>query len=157
MDYLLGDGTAFDLFGEAGDAPIVMMTGSGDEVIAVQAMKAGALDYLVKDLEGQYLTILPVTVESVIGRRLIEEELERYREHLEELVEERTTELARANEQLGAEIAERKRAEEELQQSYVQLQRALEGTIDEGPLHGRSSTAGDPTGLRHRQRDGPSP
>ena len=129
MDYVLGDGTAFDLFGEAKDAPIVMMTGSGDEAIAVQAMKAGALDYLVKDPEGNYLTTLPVTVESVISRRLAEEELERYRERLEELVEERTAEVTRSNEQLLAEIAERKRAEEELQQSYVKLQRALEGTI----------------------------
>ncbi len=130
MDYMLGDGTAFDLFGEARDAPIVMMTGSGDEAIAVQAMKAGALDYLVKDPEGNYLTTLPVTVESVIGRRLAEEELERYREHLEELVEERTVEVTEANEQLMAEITERKRAEDALQQSYVKLRRALEGTVN---------------------------
>ncbi len=113
MDYLLGDGTAFDLFGEARDAPIVVMTGSGDEAVAVQAMKAGAYDYLIKDPEGNYLTTMPVTVESVIGRRLAEEELERYRERLEELVEERTAELTQANEQLLAEIAERKRAEDE--------------------------------------------
>ena len=129
MDYLLGDGTAFDLFGEARDAPIVMMTGRGDEAVAVQAMKAGAYDYLVKDPEGNYLTTLPVTVESVIGRRLAEEELERYREHLEELVEERTAELTRANEQLVAEIGERKRAEEELQRTLEKLRQALEGTV----------------------------
>ena len=130
MDYLLGDGTAFDLFGEARDAPIVMMTGSGDEEIAVQAMKAGAFDYLVKDPEGNYLTTLPVTVENVISRWRAEEELDRYREHLEELVEERTAELTTTNEQLVAEIAVRKRAEEELQRSFERLRRTLEGTVN---------------------------
>ena len=122
MDYLLGDGTAFDLFGEARDAPIVMMTGSGDEAVAVQAMKAGAYDYLIKDPEGNYLTTLPVTLDSVISRRLAEEELERYREHLEELVEERTVELTRTNEQLLAEVAERKRAEEALRRAHDELE-----------------------------------
>jgi GAF domain-containing protein len=43
------------------------------------------------------------------------------REHLEELVAERTAELTRANEQLLAEIAERKQAEEMLQRRMEQL------------------------------------
>jgi PAS domain S-box-containing protein len=40
--------------------PIIMLTGQGNEAIAVQAMKAGAQDYLIKDqitLEGLWLTI----------------------------------------------------------------------------------------------------
>lgn len=40
--------------------PIIMLTGQGNEAIAVQAMKAGAQDYLIKDqitLEGLRLTI----------------------------------------------------------------------------------------------------
>ncbi|MFM2312779.1 MAG: hypothetical protein RLZZ04_2055 [Cyanobacteriota bacterium] len=40
--------------------PIIMLTGQGNETIAVQAMKAGAQDYLIKDqitLEGLRLTI----------------------------------------------------------------------------------------------------
>ncbi len=129
MDYMLGDGTAFDLFGEARDAPIVMMTGSGDEAVAVQAMKAGAYDYLVKDPDGNYLTTLAVTVERAISRRLAEEELKRYRERLEELVAERTAELTRANEELVAEIIMRKRAEEELQRTTENLRKTLGATI----------------------------
>ncbi len=39
VDYRLGDGTAFDLFDEIRDAPIVVITGSGDEESAVAAMK----------------------------------------------------------------------------------------------------------------------
>jgi len=121
MDYLLGDGTAFDLFDATGDMPVIMLTGSGDEAVAVQAMKAGAYDYLIKDPEGNYLTTLAVTVENVTNHRHNEEELERYREHLEELVVERTVELTRANKQLRAEIGERKKAEEALRQSEALL------------------------------------
>jgi PAS domain S-box-containing protein len=49
----------------------------------------------------------------------IEEELSKYRNHLEQLVREHTAELQRANEQLQQEIAERKQAEEALQQQIL--------------------------------------
>jgi len=114
IDYLLGDGTMFDLFGEAGEVPIVVITGNGSEHIAVKAMKAGATDYLIKDQEGKYLTVLPVTVENAIHLRKTEIELRQHRQHLEELVEERTFELTRVNEQLVTKIAEHKQAKEAL-------------------------------------------
>ena len=63
--------------------PVVMTTGQGDERIAVQAMKAGAYDYLTKDPHGHYLKTLPVTVHNAISRERAEQELRRYREHLE--------------------------------------------------------------------------
>jgi len=131
IDYLLGDGTAFDLFDEVKNAPIIVITGSGDEEIAVQAMKAGAYDYMVKDLEGNYLKTLPVTVGNAISRKRAEEELRRYQEHLEELVEERTAELTRANEQLVVEIAERKRAEKELKKYSERLKETVEERTQE--------------------------
>ncbi|MCP4539880.1 MAG: response regulator, partial [Chloroflexi bacterium] len=126
VDYLLGDGTAFDLFGEAEGTPIVMITGSGDEEIAVKAMKAGATDYLIKDLDGDYLTTLPVTVESAIRFKQAQDELVQYRQHLEELVQERTSELQCANEQLVTEISERVRAEEALQKANNELEMRVE-------------------------------
>jgi PAS domain S-box-containing protein len=48
-------------------------------------------------------------------------ELNRYRDHLEDLVKERTVELAIANEHLTCEIEERKRAEEALQENSEKL------------------------------------
>jgi len=54
LDYLLPDlnGLEFltELTGHTGEAPfpIVMLTGHGDEMVAVQSMKNGADDYLVK-------------------------------------------------------------------------------------------------------------
>ncbi|MHC1729114.1 MAG: PAS domain S-box protein [Syntrophobacteraceae bacterium] len=53
-------------------------------------------------------------VRDITERRRVEEELSSYHDHLEDLIKERTAELARANEQLTLEIEERKRAEEAL-------------------------------------------
>ena len=99
-DYMLGDGTALDVIPHVADMPFVVITGSGDETTAVKAMKAGAYDYLLKDLQGNYLTTLPATVEKAIEHKRIEIALERHRLHLEDLVNERTAGLSQANEQL---------------------------------------------------------
>ncbi len=44
--------------------PTIMITGEGDERIAVEALKLGADDYVIKDVEGRYLDLMP----SVIGK-----------------------------------------------------------------------------------------
>jgi diguanylate cyclase (GGDEF)-like protein/PAS domain S-box-containing protein len=66
MDYMLTDGTAFDIFDSLVEMPFVMLTGSGDEEVAVKAMKSGALDYLIKDPERNYLKVLPVVIENAL-------------------------------------------------------------------------------------------
>lgn len=74
-DYNLGDGNAFDLFASIGDTPIIFATGLGDEGVAVKAMKAGAVDYLIKDVERNYLKILPATIDKAIKRKQLERDL----------------------------------------------------------------------------------
>ncbi|MBF0496971.1 MAG: PAS domain S-box protein [Deltaproteobacteria bacterium] len=51
--------------------PTVMITGTGDERLAVEAMKLGADDYMVKDIEGRYLELLPSVIEQASQRRLL--------------------------------------------------------------------------------------
>lgn len=78
-DYLLGDGTAFDILDSIRDTvAIIVTTGSGDEEIAVKAMKAGASDYLIKDPQRNYLKVLPITVENAIRHKKAEEKLKEY-------------------------------------------------------------------------------
>lgn len=74
-DYSLGDGTAFDIFPLVKDTPIIFVTGTGDEEIAVNAYKAGACDYLIKDLDRNYLKAVPITVENTIRHKKMEDKL----------------------------------------------------------------------------------
>lgn len=71
-DYHLGDGTAFDVIPLVKDAPVIFATGSGNEEVAAQALKAGAYDYLVKDEDRNYLKLLMLTVVRSMGRRRAE-------------------------------------------------------------------------------------
>jgi len=61
---------------------------------------------------------------EVTQRKRAEEEIKKHRDHLQELVEERTGEITKANEQLQQEIEERKQTEEELQQTVAELERS---------------------------------
>lgn len=84
---------------------------------------------LLKNDIGESLGIVSV-VRDVTERRRAERELNQYREHLEELVEERTAELKRANEQLAREVTERKRAQEALRAEIEFTERALNAQTD---------------------------
>ncbi len=65
-DYDLGDGTGLELCESVKGTPVIFITGHGNEAVAVQAIKQGAYDYLIKDHERDYLTALPITLENAI-------------------------------------------------------------------------------------------
>lgn len=75
-DHDLGDGTAFDILELAKNTPIIVVTGAGDEETAVKAWKAGAYDYLIKDVDQNYLKAIPITVENAINHKLMEKRLQ---------------------------------------------------------------------------------
>jgi diguanylate cyclase (GGDEF)-like protein len=57
--------------------PTIMITGTGDERVAVEAMKLGTSDYIVKDTGAGYLELLPSVVKKVMQqRRAVEEKLQ---------------------------------------------------------------------------------
>jgi signal transduction histidine kinase len=69
--------------------------------------------------------------EQLINKRQAQDSLRAYRDHLEELVEERTVELTHANENLQREISERQQAEAEIawRNSELAAQNTIVGTI----------------------------
>jgi len=62
--------------------PVVMITGGGSEEIAVEAMKLGARDYIVKDMDGRYIELLPTVIEQVLQQQRLAEEKQRAEEEL---------------------------------------------------------------------------
>jgi len=117
-DYMLGDGTIFDLVGDTNAIPFILVTGASNEQVAVRAIRSGIHDYLIKDIEGNYLKSLKITIAKLIQKKHDAEELRQYRERLEELVAERTRELE-------AEIAERKRMEVEISATLLEKEKLL--------------------------------
>jgi PAS domain S-box-containing protein len=131
LDYRLGDGTAFDLFDHIPkQIPFIIVTGSGDEEIAVQAMKAGALDYLIKDPLSSWLKTLPLTVNNALKAHRAEEALKQAHAELEQRVYQRTEELFLANQQLRQEIEQRKKAKEALRESEERFKALTETTSE---------------------------
>ena len=75
LDYHLPDVNGLEflaaLTDDSGDVsiPVMMLTGTDNAAIAVEAMKRGAKDYLIKDLEHQYLELLPAIIQRVLSDR----------------------------------------------------------------------------------------
>jgi two-component sensor histidine kinase len=59
--------------------PVVFVTASQDSAIAVTALKAGAADYLVKDIHGEFIPLLQVAVNGALRQA----ELQRARDEAE--------------------------------------------------------------------------
>jgi PAS domain S-box-containing protein len=75
-DYLIGDGTAIDILAEVKNTPVILVTGAGDEEVAVKSWKNGAYDYLIKDADQNYLKAVSITIENAIKYKRTEEKLQ---------------------------------------------------------------------------------
>lgn len=99
------------------DVPIVVLTGLDDEQAGLSAIKAGAMDYLVK---GQILDkILVRTIQYAIERTRLQQTLRRANCELERKVKERTGELLEMIKILKNEIADHKVTETRLQEAIA--------------------------------------
>jgi diguanylate cyclase (GGDEF)-like protein/PAS domain S-box-containing protein len=117
------------------DIPFIFVSGAMGEELAIETLKNGATDYVLKHRLSRLVPALHRALMEVEGRnkrKQAEEELRKYQEHLEELVENRTAELKKTNDKLQLEIMERKRTEEALRESehsYRTLGENLPGIV----------------------------
>ncbi len=128
LDYRLGgrDGVELlrEVIAQGCETPVILLTGQGGYEVDIEAMEAGAADYLVK---GQ---ITPDLLERSIRYSIVQKhadlELRRYRDYLEQLVQERTRDLEETNNRLQIEIDVRRKAEK----ASRQLAAIVEGSDD---------------------------
>lgn len=64
--------------------PIIMVTGMADASIAVEAMKLGASDYIMKDTHVNYLELMPSVLDQVFHHHLLKEGKKKAEEALRE-------------------------------------------------------------------------
>jgi two-component sensor histidine kinase len=88
--------------------PVVFVTASQDSAIAVTALKAGAADYLVKDVHGDFIPLLHVAVDSAIKQAMVrkarddaEAEVHASRDRYAALAAEREVLLREVNHRVG--------------------------------------------------------
>lgn len=72
---------------------VILATGESDARVAIEAMKQGAADYLLKPFQFE---LVVAAVERAIEKTRLERELETYRRDLERMVAERTDQLRAA-------------------------------------------------------------
>lgn len=85
LDYYLDQGTALDLVRQlpypSSSLYFLVMTGKGDESLAVNIMKAGALDYLVKTKD--FVHHLPLAIRQAFERMEMARQLKYSQRHLQ--------------------------------------------------------------------------
>jgi len=129
-EYKIGKFTAFDLIEELEDIPYIFLTRQGSELIAVQALKAGAADYVIKDSKDEYLFGLSAAIENAIQKKDQEKEARLHQQQLEEIVTERTHVLLESNQRLTEETLHRAQALEELRESREIYRRFFQTSRD---------------------------
>lgn len=116
--------TVAQTYGIAPDLPIVVLTGFNDQDMALEALRQGAQDYLVKGKIDHHLLFRAIhhaieRAQTLKRLRQSEEQLQRLNEELERRVDEQTDQLRQKNHFLQFEIYHRQHLEEELRNALV--------------------------------------
>ena len=84
LDYRMPDGNGLDVLVEINDrnykVPVIMITGQGDERVAVRAMQLGAVDYLIKG--SNHLITLPALIQKAVRAHQLQLSVQRSLEQI---------------------------------------------------------------------------
>ncbi len=75
-DYDLGENTGFDILRRLNGTPVIFTTGRQEVQTAVEAIKLGAFDFILKDDQRNYLSIIPALVKKALHARSKQRQLE---------------------------------------------------------------------------------
>lgn len=86
-DYYLGDGEGINLIQYLRGAPLIIITGAGDEEIAINSMKSGAYDYLVKSPQLTHLKKLSFTIENAVSRKKMDDLIQMHSQAIQDITD----------------------------------------------------------------------
>lgn len=108
MPGLDGLATLARLRATASPPPVVFVTGTQDSRVAIAALKAGASDYVIKDISGEFIPLLTAAIESahanarlLAAKEAAEAEVRAARDRFEALAVEREMLLREVNHRVG--------------------------------------------------------
>lgn len=108
---------------ESDNTPFIIISGEGTMEDAIEGLRLGAWDYLIKPVYP--LELLKHCVDKVLERVRLMREAHYYRNFLEETVEKRTADLLEQNNRLASEIAERQHQEQLTMKAMAELEKAF--------------------------------
>ncbi len=125
LDHYLPDRTGIDVLGEMArmkaPPPVVYVTGTQESRVAIGALKAGAADYVIKDVDGGFFELLETAIEGAFeaaelrrARKAAEAEVRAARDRFEALAAERELLMREVNHRVSNSL--------QLIASFLQLQ-----------------------------------
>ncbi len=90
-----------DIVAREGHPPVVYVTGTQDGRVAVSALRAGAADYVIKDVSEDFIALLRSAVEDAVSRRRMAREREEAIEAMREARDRAEALLREVNHRVG--------------------------------------------------------
>jgi DNA-binding response OmpR family regulator len=112
----------------AANIPILFITAKTETEDMLKGFSLGAVDYITKPFRQEEVL---ARVQTHLKLKKALQKIKKYSGYLEEVVEERTVDLIKANEQLKSEVRQTRKAEQKLKMYMGNLEKMVEEKTDE--------------------------